>query len=412
YRDYVIQAFNKDKPYDQFVREQLAGDLLPASQDPRENAERLTATGFLVLGPKVLAEPDKQKMVMDIVDEQIDTTGRAFMGLTLGCARCHDHKFDPIPTRDYYGLAGIFKSTRTMETLNTVARALERPIADPEAAARQQAQQKLIGEKEEALKQLTGRLHAEAMERVVARLDRYLLAGLQADIQPVPGGEPDLSRPGALVLEAEKFARGDVLVNTTTYGQGIGIIESAGRTNAFTEYEVTLPPADRFELAIRYASGETRPVEVLLDGQSLVKDAAAKATGGFGPSNQLWETQVVFSAAAGKHRLRVNQAAGALPHLDKLAIVPLAAAPVTPAKTGHPRTASVADLARTHGLDAGVLRRSAASLLPSAGRSADRIWEPWRLLAELPEDRFPEEARKLVSEWQATGRAMTWLPPV
>src|SRR5438874_1764712 len=77
--------------------------------------ERLVATGFLSLGPKVLAEVDEKKMEMDIVDEQIETVGRTFMGLTLGCARCHDHKFDPLPTEDYYALAGVFKSTRTME---------------------------------------------------------------------------------------------------------------------------------------------------------------------------------------------------------------------------------------------------------------------------------------------------------
>ena len=127
YRDYIINAFNKDKPYDQLIREQLAGDLLPASTDEERN-EHLTATGFLSLGPKVLAEPDKPKMVMDIVDEQIEVTSKAFLGLTVACARCHDHKFDPIPTKDYYALAGIFKSTRTMETLNTVARCNERPL--------------------------------------------------------------------------------------------------------------------------------------------------------------------------------------------------------------------------------------------------------------------------------------------
>ena len=76
----------------------------------------------MAIGPKVLAEVDEAKMQMDIVDEQIDTVGRAFLGLTLGCARCHDHKFDPIDTADYYGLAGIFKSTRTMEHYKKVAR--------------------------------------------------------------------------------------------------------------------------------------------------------------------------------------------------------------------------------------------------------------------------------------------------
>ena len=106
YRDYVVAAFNADRPYDQFVMEQLAGDLLDAPNVAVRH-ERLIATGFLALGPKVLAEVDERKMEMDIIDEQIDTVGRTFLGLTLGCARCHDHKFDPISTEDYYGR--IFK---------------------------------------------------------------------------------------------------------------------------------------------------------------------------------------------------------------------------------------------------------------------------------------------------------------
>ena len=114
YRNYVIRAFNKDKPFDQFIREQIAGDLL-ASQSDEQRADNIVATGFLMLGAKMLSERDKTKLQMDIVDEQIDTVGRAFMGLTLGCARCHDHKFDPIPTEDYYALAGIFRSTTTVE---------------------------------------------------------------------------------------------------------------------------------------------------------------------------------------------------------------------------------------------------------------------------------------------------------
>ena len=115
YRDYVIAAFNSDKPYDRFLTEQLAGDLLPPFENAPARHERLIATGFLALGPKVLSEPDAKKMEMDVIDEQLDTLGRAFMGMTLGCARCHDHKFDPISTEDYYGLAGIFRSTRTMD---------------------------------------------------------------------------------------------------------------------------------------------------------------------------------------------------------------------------------------------------------------------------------------------------------
>lgn len=114
YRDYVVDSMNQDKPFQEFVREQLAGDLLPYQTD-YQRAEQLIATGFLMIGTKMLSERDKEKLQLDVVDEQISTMGSAFLGMTLGCARCHDHKFDPIPTADYYALAGIFKSTRTLE---------------------------------------------------------------------------------------------------------------------------------------------------------------------------------------------------------------------------------------------------------------------------------------------------------
>jgi hypothetical protein len=113
YRDYVVEAFNADRPYDQFIVEQLAGDLLSVEDGdrPELRTRRVIATGFLMIGPKALAETDKEQARLDIVDEQIDVTSRAFLGLTISCARCHDHKFDAIPTADYYSLAGIFRST-------------------------------------------------------------------------------------------------------------------------------------------------------------------------------------------------------------------------------------------------------------------------------------------------------------
>lgn len=114
YRDYVVNAFNRDKPYNTFIREQLAGDLMTAA-DVNQQREQMVATGFLLMAPKMLSERDKEKLRLDIADEQVDTVGRVFMGLSLGCARCHDHKFDPIPTRDYYALAGIFRSTVTAD---------------------------------------------------------------------------------------------------------------------------------------------------------------------------------------------------------------------------------------------------------------------------------------------------------
>lgn len=110
YRDYVIDAVNNDVPYDRFITEQIAGDLLPAD-DANERDRLKVATGFLAVGSKTLVGGTMQ---MDLVDEQIDTTSKAVLGLTAACARCHDHKFDPIPTRDYYALAGIFLSTETL----------------------------------------------------------------------------------------------------------------------------------------------------------------------------------------------------------------------------------------------------------------------------------------------------------
>lgn len=112
YRDWVIDSFNADKPYDQFVREQIAGDLLPADSD-RKRADQLIATGFLALGSKAHDAENRGQFMLDVIDEQIEATTRAFIGLTVACARCHDHKMDPISQRDYYALSGIFRSTQT-----------------------------------------------------------------------------------------------------------------------------------------------------------------------------------------------------------------------------------------------------------------------------------------------------------
>ena len=113
YRDYVIESFKKDKPYDLFLKEQLAGDLMKF-KDKRDQAEKIIATGFLALGSKGHNNRDKRQFNMDLVDEQIDATSQSMLGLTLACARCHDHKFDPVTQKDYYALAGIFLSSETL----------------------------------------------------------------------------------------------------------------------------------------------------------------------------------------------------------------------------------------------------------------------------------------------------------
>ena len=122
YRDYVIQSFNEDKPYDQFVREQIGSSKIlrkqPDAKESKVNELTAAATGFLVLGPWSWGAYDRVQTRLDAADLQVDMVGRTFLGLTLGCARCHDHKFDPIPNKEYYGLVGMFLSTKTIASDN------------------------------------------------------------------------------------------------------------------------------------------------------------------------------------------------------------------------------------------------------------------------------------------------------
>src|SRR5215213_9485885 len=107
YRNYVIDSFNKDKPYDQFLREQIAGDLLPADTE-EERYEHIIATGYLPISRRFSSVAEEFHLTLE---DTIDNVGKAFLGLTVSCGRCHDHKFDPIPAADYYALYGILQST-------------------------------------------------------------------------------------------------------------------------------------------------------------------------------------------------------------------------------------------------------------------------------------------------------------
>ena len=177
YRDYVIEAFNRDLPFDQFIREQIAGDLLPPPAGKDVNIDGIVATGFLALGPKLIAEQDKIKMFYDIVDEQIEVTGKAFLGLTIACARCHDHKFDPISAKDYYSLASIFASTKQLSKLEgTVSQLYFAPLAPKDVADRYVAYQKKIEDKQKEIDAVTSAEALRFRERLAPRIAEYMLA--------------------------------------------------------------------------------------------------------------------------------------------------------------------------------------------------------------------------------------------
>ena len=176
YRDYLIASFNADKPFDEFIREQIAGDLLPA-YSPEDRAENLVATGFLMVGDIEIVNPDKARMEADHVDTQIAKIGQTFLGMTLGCARCHDHKFDPIGLEDYYAIAGTLLSSPSSHkmpdmgvwsTLNTTilpetsAQRAERDKLEQEVANQinslKDEQKRLADEKGLLIKQLAQQL--------------------------------------------------------------------------------------------------------------------------------------------------------------------------------------------------------------------------------------------------------------
>ena len=220
YRDYVVRAFNRDKPYDLFLKEQLAGDLLPSSKDDKTEQDRLIATGFLVIGPKMLAEDDPVKMEMDIIDEQVDTVGRVFMGLTLGCARCHDHKFDPIPTNDYYGLAGIFKSTRTMDNHRVVAMWHERPIPTESETLALSTFQRAAATRKLEIESLARKIKSATKQPGLAKLEEELKMKQKAlaDFEKKP---PPITRVMSVEEQKPTNLRVHIRGNHLTLGQEV-----------------------------------------------------------------------------------------------------------------------------------------------------------------------------------------------
>ncbi len=177
YRDYVIESFNNDLPYNQFIREQVAGDLLPSPNNGGPNRRGIVATGFLALGAKAIAQQDKTKMLYDVYDEQVDVTSKAFLGITMACARCHDHKFDPILQKDYYSMVSFFANTRSFQDPSThVSKLLYVPLVPKEEYAKYKAHQDALSGKKMELEDVQEQEKARYSAGLAPRLAEYMLA--------------------------------------------------------------------------------------------------------------------------------------------------------------------------------------------------------------------------------------------
>jgi hypothetical protein len=212
YRDYVIASFNADRPYNRFVAEQVAGDLLPFST-PDQRRRQLVATAFLALGPTNYERQNKDVLEMDVVDEQLDTMGRAFLGMTIGCARCHDHKFDPIPTQDYYALAGILTSTRTLIHDN-VSRWVEQPLPlEPKLEA-------AVKKRETAVAALQGKIKSLKGKKVAPKEPAAAeLKALEGQLKKLLRSGP--ARPMAMcVVDAASVGDCAICIRGNTHNRG------------------------------------------------------------------------------------------------------------------------------------------------------------------------------------------------
>jgi len=305
YRDYVIAAFNADKPFNQFLTEQLAGDLLPPSSDLAKTFERWTATGFLSLGAKMLAEDDPRKMEMDIVDEQLDTTARAFLGLTVGCARCHDHKFDPITHADYYSLAGIFKSSRTMENFKVVAKWHEYVLAPKEDRDRLAAHEALIEAKRKEITALSKAENKRLATIAQNQVGAYLLAAahLQRDSQVQIA--PVESSPQAITRLANTFDQGNI---PRTLEKSKPNAPKDGKGPYFAEYTVTAPTAGPYQLDILNQEFGSGTADLYVNGTWIKRGLPPVQNRAASPESDGWTYLAIVPLRAGTNTIRFEHA--------------------------------------------------------------------------------------------------------
>ncbi|MDB5299042.1 MAG: Planctomycete cytochrome [Phycisphaerales bacterium] len=311
YRDYVVRAFNTDKPYDRFITEQLAGDLLPPSQDRQQEYDQIAAPAFLSIGPWFDQCTDPNRLRLEMVDDMINATSKAFLGLSVSCARCHDHKFDPIPTADYYALAGVFGSTRIVGDFSEYWRdgrvRLLRPMAMPdEVAANQRVREQIDAKKAEQWKQLTT-FHSKLLSEWKADEARYRAATAKAPLAFVKNFEAE-DFDGIYNLRIAELARG---------GKVVQIIETLNPTQQWVKYRVEVPQDGQYRLEALYTADEKSPVSLQANGATVADETLNNSTGGWDLQYQRWETLATFDLRAGLNFLRLNRKEGNFPRIDK-----------------------------------------------------------------------------------------------
>ncbi len=331
YRDYVVNSFNSDKPYDLFVKEQIAGDLMPDPANEQITIERQIATGYLAIGAKMLAEDDPVKMRMDIIDEQIDTTGKAIMGMTLGCARCHDHKFDPISTEDYYALAGIFKSTKTMKNYKVVADWFDRPV---ETKATIAAFNKFVKNRN-TLTSKINKIKTDADKNFITeerkKVKEYLLAASRKiashhqydDLANRWNKEKDKTEntPGLISIHTDKFDKGNVDVQNQQKKPKVSVILTFKTGVSFAEYHINSPDDQQYAIYLQYAALNRRPLKLFMNGQLVKPESAGKTTGSWGPEGQKWFFEVTTLLKKGKNVLKL-ECSQLFPHVNQIRLLP------------------------------------------------------------------------------------------
>ena len=314
FRDYIIRSFNSDKPYDQLLTEHLAGDLLPVPEDRQQYFDQLTATAFLSIGNWFDECTDPNRLKLDIIDEQINAVSKAFLGLTVSCARCHDHKFDPITERDYYALAGIFASTRIIDVFSENwkdgrVRLTREKVMPTEMMTRQKMRSdlnalrdSLLAERVQAFKAIS-----EKMQRIAD--EPKLLDAVRQTVK-------------VRMFEAEQFA-GQSNLRIVTLNDGerdIEVIEAQTPGDQWVKYELNVDAEGTYTIEVLHTADEDTAFSVQVGGVTAIANAKLPDTLRPAWAHRRWSTLGAIKLREGVNTLRIAPAAkdGVFPRIDRV----------------------------------------------------------------------------------------------